>query len=77
MQNPEKGEVFREEVGYDASLEGQEGLRWERRKGAERSEAARVSMDLPKLSWVLRLGLYPGKTLVFRGLESNEEERGL
>lgn len=76
MQNPEKREVFREEVAYDASLEGQEGLRWERRKGVEHSEVVLVSMDLPKLSWVLKLGLYPGMKLVFRGLQSNEEERG-
>lgn len=78
MQNPEKGEGFREEVGCDASLEGQEEQRWERRKGSEHSEAAWVSMDLTKLSWVLKLGLYPGMELVFGGLESNaERERAL
>lgn len=52
-------------------------MRRERRKGAGHSAAAPVSMDLPTLSWVLKLGLHSGMKLAFRGWGSNEEERGL
>lgn len=34
MQNAEEGEVFQEEVGYDANLEGWGGLRWAQEEGS-------------------------------------------
>lgn len=49
----------------------------DRRRGARLSVAALLSMDLPRLSWVLHLGLYPGTGLVFMGWESYGEKGGL